>query len=164
MPAPTREPWLHSTNFTAARNNFSPLFNEAVASDLPVLIVRGRREHGILISRDAIRRILAPFRLRVDVLPEDEGGFTLWQRELDIGGSGPTLQAARSELLSAIGDYVRDYWQQFALYRRLPDMAAKEPYVLRLSLVETEPELLALLFGEEATSSTSTPELLAHAV
>ena len=164
MPAPIHEPVLRSTNFTAARNNFSPLFDQAVVAELPVMIVRGHREHGMLISRDALRRLLAPFRFHVDVLPEDDGSVTLWQRELDVGGNGPTLQAARSELLSAIGDYVRDYWQQFALYRHLPDMAAKEPYVLRLSLVETEPELLTLLVGQEPTRSTSTPEQLAHAV
>ena len=54
-------------------------------------------------------------------------------------------------------DYVRDYHQQFAFYRHLPDMAAKEPYVLRLSLAETEPDLLTVLFGDHSTASEPTP-------
>ncbi|TME90956.1 MAG: hypothetical protein E6I52_27060 [Chloroflexi bacterium] len=153
------QPALHSTKFTEARAEFSVLFDEAVNDAKPVLIVRGQREHGMLISRDTIRRLLAPFRLHVDVLPEDEGGFTLWLRELDIGATAPTLQAARRELLSVIVDYVRDYWQQFALYRHLADMAAKEPYVLRLSLAQTESELMALLFGADPPTQTPTPKL-----
>jgi len=146
---------LHSEKFTEARRKFSRLFDEAVRDELPVVIVRGEREHGMLISRDAILRLLAPFRLHVDVLPEDEGGFTLWLRELDIGGTGPSLQAARDELLSTVWDYARDYHQQFAFYRHLPEMAAKEPYVLRLSLAQTEAELLDVLFGDDSPTSAS---------
>ena len=154
---------LHSEKFTEARSKFSPLFDEAVRDELPVLIVRGEREHGLLMSRDAILRLLASFRLHVDILPEDEGGFTFWLRELDIGGTGPTLQAARDDLLSAVWDYVRDYHQQFAFYRHLPDMAAKEPYVLRLSLALTEAELIAVLFGDESPTPAPRPETSAYA-
>jgi Antitoxin of toxin-antitoxin, RelE / RelB, TA system len=145
--ASTREPILHSEKFTAARSKFSLLFDEAVGSGLPVVIERGGREHGLLLARDALMRILAPFSFHADVIPEDEGGFTLWLRELDIGGTGSTLKEARAELVSATYSYVRDYWQQFGLYRHLPDMSAKEPYVLRLSLADTEQELLDVLFG-----------------
>jgi Antitoxin of toxin-antitoxin, RelE / RelB, TA system len=147
MVAPTREPMLHSEKFTDARSKFSTLFDEAVQNELPVVIARGRHEQGLLVARDALQRMLAPFSFHADVIPEDEGGFTLWLRELDIGGTGSTLKEARAELVSATYSYVRDYWQQFGLYRHLPDMSAKEPYVLRLSLADTEQELLDVLFG-----------------
>lgn len=163
MPIPTRAPLLNSVKFTEARSNFSPLFDEAVRDDQPVVIVRGNREYGMLVSRDAVLRLLAPFRLHVDVLPEDEGGFTLWLRELNIGGTAPTLDGARDDLLSAVCDYVRDYRQQFAFYRHLPDMAAQEPYVLRLSLAQSEAELLAVLFGQESPGSAPTPEAVVRA-
>src|SRR5579864_3348006 len=142
MLAPTHEPMLHSEKFTDARSKFSILFDEAVRDELPVMIERGGREHGLLVARDALLRMLAPFRIHVDVLPEDDSGFTLWLRELDIGGTGPTLKEARTDLISAVYSYVRDYWRQFALYRHLPDMSAKEPYVLRLSLAHSEQELV----------------------
>lgn len=160
MLAPTREPMLHSEKFTDARSKFSLLFDEAVHDELPVVIERGGREHGILVARDAARRLLSSFRFHVNVLPEDEGGFTLWLRELDIGGTGSTLKEARAELLSAVCSYVRDYWQQFALYRHLPTMAAQEPYILRLSLADTEQDLIDTVFGD-AVASAPTRELAA---
>jgi len=154
MLAPTvRDPSLHTVKFTDARN-LSPLFDEAVRDEQPVMIVRSNRERGVLMSREAMRRVLAPFRLHVDVLPEDEGGFTLWLRELNVGGSGQTLEAAREGLLLAVRSYVRDYHQQFGFCRHLTDMAAQEPYVLRLSLALDDAELIALLFS---ASSDSTP-------
>jgi hypothetical protein len=147
---------LHFEQFTEARSNFSRLFNEAVDRELPVVIGRGMSERGLLVARAFMLRLLSTaFQFHVDVLPEDDGGFTLWIRELDIGGTGPTLRDARSDLLSAVNRYMRDYWQQFELYRHLPDMAAKEPYVLRLSLADTEEELLKMLFGATASSSPS---------
>ncbi len=147
MLAPAREPILHSEKFTDARSKLSLLFDQAVRDELPVMIERGGREHGVLVARDAMLRLLASFELHVDVLPEDDGGFTLWARELDVGGTGPTLKEARDDLISAVRSYARDYWQEFGFYRHLPELAAKEPYVLRLSLAETEEELLNVLFG-----------------
>jgi hypothetical protein len=153
---------LHSEKFTDARSKFSLLFDEAVRNELPVVIERGGREHGLLLARDALMRMLTPFNFHADVLPENEGGITLWLRELDIGGTGSTLKEARDQLVSATYGYVRDYWQQFALYRQLPDMSAKEPYVLRLSLADTEQELLDVLFGGISAPDPS-PKPLAHA-
>lgn len=159
--SPPREPMLHSVNFTDARKFSSSLFDEAVRDEQPVVIVRGKREHGMLVSRDSVARLLAPYRIQVDVLPEDDGGFTLWALELDVGGTGPTLASARDELLSAVRSYVRDYHQQFSFYRHLSDMAAKEPYVLRLSLAEDDAELIELLFGEQAAQVPPVPALAA---
>jgi hypothetical protein len=151
---------LREVNLTTARN-LSPLFDEAVRREHPVVIVRGlrgRRERGLLLSRDALVRILAPYRFRVDVLPEAGGGFTLWLRELDVGGSGSTLRTARQNLLSAVRAYVRDYLEHLELYRHLPDLGAREPYVLRLSLAEDDAELLELLVGARAPDQAAAAE------
>jgi len=153
---------LHLEKFTDARSKFSTLFDEAVQNELPVVIARGGHEQGLLIARDALLRLLAPFQLHVDVLPEDDGTFTLWLRELDIGGTGSTLKEARAELVSATCGYVRDYWRQFALYRHLPDMSAREPYVLRLSLADSEQEILDVLFGGTSAPDPA-PKPLAYA-
>jgi hypothetical protein len=137
---------VREINLTAARN-LSPLFDEAVRRERPVMIVRGGRERGLLVSRAAMLRLLESYRFQVNVLPEEEGGYTLWLPELKLAGSGPTLRAARQELLAAVRSYVRDYFEQFDFYRHLPDLAAQEPYVVRLSLAQDEAELMAMLFG-----------------
>lgn len=51
---------LHEVNVTKARN-LSRIFDEAVREQHPVVIVRGGRERGILVSRDQIVRLLAPY-------------------------------------------------------------------------------------------------------
>lgn len=136
---------LRSVNLTEARN-LSPLFDEAVRFEHPVLIVRNRREWGLLLSRDAMLRVLESRGFQVHVLPEDNGGFTLWLDELNLGASGATLREARHELLAAVRSYINNYRAQFDLYRHLPDRARQEPYVLRLSLARDDDELIAMLF------------------
>ena len=139
-------PLAREVSLTRARN-LSPLFEAAVRHEQPVVIVRGGRERGVLLSRDVLLRVLAAHGFRVNVLPEDDGGFTLWLRELNVAGSGATLGAARHELLAAVRSYVRDYFQHVDFYRHLPELVAQEPHVLRLSLARDEAELLAMLFG-----------------
>jgi len=142
---------LQEVTLTTARN-LSPLFDEAVRKDHPVMIVRGGRERGLLLSRDSLLRILAPNRFHVDVVPEDDGGFTLWLQELEIGGYGATLRDARQQLLSAARAYVKDYLQQFDFFRHVPDKARQEPYVMRLSLAKDDGELIDMLFGGDSST------------
>ncbi len=142
------EPMVQEVNLTTARN-LSPLFDEAVRKERPVMIVRGGKERGLLLSREVMLRVLAAYRFQVDVLPEEGGGFTLWLKELNVGGTGRTLREARGDLLLAVRSYVRDYLEQFDFYRHLPDLAAQEPHVLRLSLAKDDAELVAMLFGSE---------------
>jgi hypothetical protein len=139
---------VQEVSLTTARN-LSPFFDEAVRRGRPVMIVRGGRERGLLVSREAMLRMLSAYRLHVNVLPEDGGGFTLWLRELNIAGSGPTLAEARADLLSAVQSYVKDYHQEFDFYRHLPDLVAQEPYVILLSLAKDDAQLIEMLFGAE---------------
>lgn len=137
---------MQEVNLTTARN-LSPLFDEAVRKERPVMIVRGGRERGLLLSRDMLLRVLAQYKFHVDVLPEEDEGFTLWLNELNIGGSGRTLKEARQALLSAVRSYIQDYIEHFDFYRHIPELTEQEPYVLKLSLAKDEAELIEMLFG-----------------
>ena len=148
---------LRKVSLTEARN-LSPLFEEAVRNQHPVLIVRNRREWGLLLSRDAMLRMLASHRLRVNVLPEEDGSFTLWLRELSVGAHGLTLREARQQLLVAVRSYISDYLEQFDLYRQLPDRVSQEPYILRLSLARDDAELIEMLFPL-ASATEDEPEV-----
>src|SRR2546428_14145288 len=96
---------IHEVNITAARN-LSLLFDEAVREERRVMIVRNKRERGLLLSREQQLRVLESYRFHVNVLPEEEvGGFTLWVRELAIGEYGETLRQARAKLLDTVRSY-----------------------------------------------------------
>lgn len=151
---------LREVNLTTARN-LSPLFDEAVRKEHPVIIVRGGRERGVLLAQDAMLRVLAPYEFHVDVIPEDNGGFTLWLRELEIGGTGESLSEARRDLLAATRSYVSNYLQQFDFYRHIPELARLEPFVLRLALTRHDKDLVDTLFTRErATGLTPAPRAI----
>jgi hypothetical protein len=146
---------LREVNLTEARN-LSPLFDDAVRQDHPVMIVRNRKECGVLLARDTVLRVLSSYTFHVDVLPEADGSFTLWINELEVGGHGPTLRDAREDLLGAVRSFVGDYLVQFDFYRHLPDRARLEPYVLRLSLARNDEELRGLIFPPPPKDVSST--------
>lgn len=144
MTRDSTESMVEEVSLTSARN-LSPLFDRAVRREHPVMIVRGGKDRGLLVARDTILRVLSGYQFHVDVLPEGEGGFTLWLKELNVGGFGATLRDARRELLSAVRSYVRNYLDEFDFYRHLPEMVEQEPFVLRLSLAKDDAELSAML-------------------
>jgi hypothetical protein len=146
---------LHEVTVSEARN-LRPIFDEAVRDQHPVVIVRGGREQGLLVGREQLLRLLSSYRFHVDVIPEDIGGFTLWLRELEIGGNGPTLREARADLLAAARSYATNYLAQIDFYRHIPDLVAREPYVLRVALARDKAELERALFESQAPSTTST--------
>lgn len=146
---------MQEVNLTTARN-LSPLFDEAVRKEHPVMIVRSGRERGLLLSREMLLRVLAAYKFHVDVLPEGDEGFSLWLKELNMGGTGHSLKEARQALLSAVRSYIQDYVAHFDFYRHIPDLAAQEPYVLRLSLARDDVELVEILFGPKKEENATT--------
>jgi hypothetical protein len=149
MPAQTEASILHEVTVSEARN-LRAIFDEAVRQEHPVIIVRGGREQGLLLARDQLLRLLASYRFHVDVIPEDSGGFTLWIRELDIGGNGATLRDARADLLASARSYATNYVREFEFYRHIPDLARLEPFVLRVALARDNRELVEILFSDQA--------------
>src|ERR1700752_1854484 len=85
------------------------------------------------------------YRFTVDLLPEEDGAFTLWIPELGVGESGATIREARQALVSAVRAYVLHYWDRYAAGQHIPEKKEQWPYVLRLSLARNDQELLALL-------------------
>lgn len=147
MDSSAGEAMLHEVDIAAAKN-LSLLFDEAVHEQRPVMIVRNKHERGLLLSREQQLRVLESYRVHVNVIPEEEvGGFTLWIRELNIGEYGQTLLEARARLLESVRSYVRHYFDQWSFYRHIPEMAAQEPYVYRLSLATDNNDLIGMLFG-----------------
>lgn len=152
---------LHEINLTTARN-LSPWFDEAVRHGRPVSIVRGGRERGMLLSRETLLDALRAYKFRVNVLPEDDGGFTLWLRELNVAANGRTLREARSKLLSVVRSFTKDYYVNSDLYRQLPDLACMAPYVLLLSLADDDAQMISMLFGVERAGDDKDPRARAE--
>lgn len=158
MAMPSDESMLESVNVSEARN-FAAIFDSAVRHERPVKIVRYKREQGVFLSREQLLRTLEHFQPTVDVMPEDDGGFTLWVREVSARSYGATLAEARVALLGDVRSYVRHFFTMWDMYRHMSDTQAQMPYMLRLSLANDDKELATMLFG-----STSQPKAMGAAV
>lgn len=91
--------------------------------------------------------MLEQYRFTVDLLPEEDGAFTLWVPELGVGESSATVKDARQALVDVVCVYVyvQQYWQRYDAWQYVPAKNAQWPYVLRLSLAHDDREILAML-------------------
>lgn len=120
-------------------------YDNVVHGKRPFIITRYHDPGAVVMSREDLARTLERYRFTVDLLPEDDGAFTLWILELGVGESGPTIKEARHALVGAVRAYVQQYWDRYAAWQHIPDKSAQWPYILRLSLAQNDQELVGML-------------------
>jgi hypothetical protein len=120
-------------------------YDNVVHGKRPFIITRYHDPGAVVMSRDDLIRTLDRYRLSVELLPEEDGAFSLWVPELAVGESGSTIREARQNLVSAVRAYILHYWDRYAAWQHIPEKKAQWPYVLRLSLAGSDQELLSLL-------------------
>src|SRR5579864_5703604 len=77
-------------------------YDNVVHGKRPFLITRYRDPGAVVMSREDLARVLRRYRFSVDLLPEEDGSFTLWIPELEVGESGDTIRDARQALVEAV--------------------------------------------------------------
>jgi len=141
---PDEAPLLQEVSVTAARQ-MRRHYDDVVHHKRPFIITRYRDPGAVVVSLEDLARSLAHYRFSVELLPEEDGAFTLWLPELAVGESGASVKAARTALVQAVRAYIQHYWSRYTAWQHIPEKAAQWPYVLRLSLVQTDEEIAALL-------------------
>jgi len=111
----------------------------------PFLITRYHDPGAVVMPREDLARTLQRYRFTLELLPEEDGSFSLWIPELNVGESGKTIKEARGALVDAVWAYVQQYWKRYDAWQHIPDKSAQRPYVLRLSLAHDDQEFLAML-------------------
>jgi hypothetical protein len=111
----------------------------------PFLITRYRDPGAVVMASADLARVLGRYPFTVELLPEDDGSFTLWIPELGLGASGSTINDARQALIAAVRAYARHYWDRYDAWQHIPAKSAQWPYILRLSLARDDRELLSML-------------------
>ncbi len=132
-------------------------YDNVVHSKRPFIITRYRDPGAVVVSREDLARMLTNFRFTVDLLPEEEGAFTLWVPQLSVGESGKAIREARQALVEAVRAYVRQYWDRYDAWQHIPEKREQWPYVLRASLAHDDRELLTMLL-ESIPRSEVMPE------
>src|SRR5579864_1183229 len=113
-------------------------YDNVVYGKRPFVITRYHDPGAVVMARDDLARMLDGYRFTVELLPEEDGAFTLWIPELSVGESGNTIKEARQALVTAVRGYVQHYWDRYAAWQHIPDKQAQWPYVLRLSLAHDD--------------------------
>jgi hypothetical protein len=137
-------PLLREVSVTEARQ-MRRHYDDVVHEKRPFVITRYHDPGAVVVSRDDLARSLSQYRFVIELLPEEDGAFTLWVPELGIGESGPSIKSARAALVASVRAYVQHYWDRYAAWQHIPEKAAQWPYVLRLSLAQSDDEIAALL-------------------
>src|SRR5258708_599219 len=120
-------------------------YDSVVHEKHPFLLTRYNEPGAVVLAREDLARSLACYRFTVDLLPEEDGAFTLWIPELSIGESGPSVKETRAALVQAVRAYAQHYWSRYAVWQHIPEKATQWQYVFRLSLAQNDDELIAML-------------------
>jgi len=136
---------LAEVQFTAARSSFTELFDSVWHRCLPAVVRRRQAEEVLLLRRDLVGEVLKAYRLRPEVLPEEDGSVTLAVDELELAVNAPTLEGAVKELARELKLYARDYLERLPLFLNAPNRRGHFPYMLRVWLCETDEEIEGLL-------------------
>lgn len=139
-------PVLTHYNSREARSHFADLVREVVRDERPVIIAPRDEPASVVVERELLLKMLAPYAPHVEVIPEEEtGGFTIWVEELHAAAHGETLRVAQEAMAREAFGEVQHFlalWPRFKYTDRRVDF----PYVFRLALAETVEEMRDLLF------------------
>jgi prevent-host-death family protein len=133
-------------NASEARAHLKQIVREAVRDERPVLLEPRDEDAAVVVSRAQLLELLTPYECHVEILPEEDGGFTIWVEELRATAHGKTFAAAREAAIDEAADHVQHFMQEWLRYKHT-DRAKDFPYVARLALAESREELGTLLFS-----------------
>lgn len=141
---------LPELNLTAARNDFSSLYDQAYREYNPILIKRGRDEEVLMLRRDLVQDTLRAYPLHAQQMKEPDSSITLVMPVLELVVNGPTRDKAIDELVAELKAYAQDFFAQSALFFHAPNRRHHFPYLLRVLLCNSDEELRSLIEVENA--------------
>jgi len=136
---------LEELKFTEARGDFSTLYSRVFNLYRPVIIKRRQAEEVLVLRADLQRLLLEKYRLKPEVIREEDGSVTLALDELELYANGRTVEEAAQELVQDLKFYAQDYLERSQLFINAPNRRAHFPYILRVLLCGSDEEIRSLL-------------------
>jgi len=136
---------LAELNITKARQNLSSLYDQVYNTYEPKIIKRKQTEEILLLRVDLQKMLLSNFKLKPEVINEDDGSVTLALDQLEIYVNSNSLKDAINELIVDLKHYARDYMNRSQLFLNAPNRRSHFPYILRILLCDSDEELRGLL-------------------
>lgn len=136
---------LREIKFTNARKTFTEIYDSVWHRHLPVIINCHQNEEVLLLRRELQQDILMAYRLKPEILPEEDGSITAALNEIEIAVNGPSMDEAINELVRELKVYAQDYLERLQLFLNVPNRKGHFPYVLRVLLCDNDQEIKSLL-------------------
>lgn len=99
----------------------------------------------ILLRRELQQEILKAYRLKPEILLEEDGSVTIALNEIDIAVNEPNQNKAIDELVKELKIYAQDYLDRLQLFLNAPNRKGHFPYILRVSLYDSVQEIKSIL-------------------
>ncbi len=136
---------LTEMQFTEARKDLSSLYNKVYSTFEPVIIKRKQTEEIMALRVDLQKQLLANFKLKPEILSEEDGSITLALDQLEMYVNGQNIEIAVCELIKDLKEYAIDYLRRSQLFFNAPNRKSHFPYVLKVLLCDTDEEIRSLL-------------------
>lgn len=142
---------LSEIQFTEARNQFSAIYDTVFNTFNPTIIKRKQTEEIALLRVDLLKMVLSKFTFNPEILPEEDGSFTLALDQLELYTNSNSLDNATLDLIQDLKTYAQDYSARPQLFLQAPNRKSHFPYVLRVLLCENDEEIRRLLEFSDAS-------------
>jgi len=136
---------LSELQFTEARNQFSTLYDSVYNSFNPAIVKRKQSEQVAMLRVDLLKMVLEDYKLKPEVIQEDDGSITLALDSLEIYANNSTSDLAAKDLIEDLKIYAKDYLDRSQLFFHAPNRKSHFPYILKILLCDNDLEILTLL-------------------
>ena len=140
-----------SRNLSTARQRFSEVYTETYAQYRPSVIKRNKGEEILLLRSDLQKMLLQKHTIITNVIREDDGSVTITTEPLDLYANADNEDAAINELIQEMKDYANDYLDRASFFLQSPNRRDHFPYVLRISLCQSDQEIRQMLEVKHAS-------------
>ena len=135
--------------FCELRNNLSEVMDRVLNNYEVVLSGRLKKNSSntaAIMSSEALKDILQAYRFNPEInLDETTSQYEVILKEINIYSCGDTEEEAINALLEMVEDSTSDFFENSALYMRIPDMRSKFPYFLRIYQCKDTVEIMKVL-------------------
>jgi len=136
---------LQELTITDARKQLSNIFDSAYNAYKPLMVKRKQTEKVLIMRKDLQQMILSEFKLKPEVIVEEDSSVTLALDTLEIYVNAENKEKAYQDLIKELKIYAQDYIQRSQLFLNAPNRSNHFPYVLRILLCENDKELRQII-------------------
>lgn len=138
---------LECIGISEIRRNISDYFIDAVYKNKLVALSRYEKEKAFLLGEKMLDLLIKPNvpKAQLEVIPEDDGSYTLEYKPLRLLSNGDTYEEAIEDLMFQAKDYAEDYLSDVELYLRDETRKAHLPLIVLISKANSDEEIKELL-------------------